>query len=449
MLYDAERGDISIAVVGDAMLSRRLRPFREPHFLQLAEILRDADVSIANLEFLFHNYEHSWQWTRGTYTRSNPKNLEELAWMGIDAVCTANNHAYDFSEGGFLTTLKHLDDIGLPHAGGGQDLDHARAPTYVDSANGRVALMSAGSTFSDISRAGSGRPDFPGRPGINALRHRKVHYVTQEVFDALRKANRELGYEAHDEASEQFGFGGHTEPIDPHTTVRFQGHEFRLADACKVETSVNKEDLEGISNWIRGAKKQADWLVYGVHCHESGTTGPFHGGSRLSPPEFLTEFAHWTIDQGCDVFAGHGPHFLRGIEIYQGKPIFYSLGNFVFQNESVTWVPPEGYRRFGLGYDQTPGDFFEARSDAGKRGFPADSVFWQSVVGVCHYRAGVLKEVRLYPIDMGFGRPISQRGRPVLAQGQVAHDILTWLQQVSAPFGTEIAIEKNGGIIRP
>jgi poly-gamma-glutamate synthesis protein (capsule biosynthesis protein) len=276
-----------------------------------------------------------------------------------------------------------------------------------------------------------------------------VHYVTPDVFDALRKANRELGYEAHDEASEQFGFSGHTEPIDPHTTVRFQGHEFRLADACKVETSVNKEDLEGISNWIRGAKKQADWLVYGMHCHESGATGGFHGGSRLSPPDFLTEFAHWTIDQGCDVFAGHGPHFLRGIEIYQGKPIFYSLGNFVFQNESVTWVPPEGYRRFGLGYDQTPGDFFEARSDAGKRGFPADSVFWQSVVGVCHYRAGVLKEVRLYPIDMGFARPIAQRGRPVLAQGQVADDILTWLQRVSEPFGTEIAIEKGVGIIRP
>ena len=89
MLYDAERGDISIAVVGDAMLSRRLRPFKEPQFLKLVEIMRQTDVSIANLEFLFHNYESSWQWTRGTYTRSDPKNLHELLWLGIDAVCTA------------------------------------------------------------------------------------------------------------------------------------------------------------------------------------------------------------------------------------------------------------------------------------------------------------------------------------------------------------------------
>ncbi|MCZ6873134.1 MAG: CapA family protein, partial [bacterium] len=196
------------------------------------------------------------------------------------------------------------------------------------------------------------------------------------------------------------------------------------------------------------AQKQADWLVYSVHCHESGATGDYHGGSKTSPPDFLIEFAHWSIDQGCDVFAGHGPHFLRGIEIYQGKPIFYSLGNFIFQNESVAWVPPEGYRRFGLNHDQTPGDFFDARSDSGKRGFPADPMFWRSVIGVCHYEARALKAVKLYPIDMGFGRPIPQRGRPVLAQGQVAHDILTWLQQVSEPFGTEIAIEGEVGMIR-
>ncbi len=449
MLYEAEHGDISIAVLGDTMISRRMRAFREPHFLKLVEILRNADVSIANLEFLFHDYESSWQWTRGTYTRSDPKNLNELKWMGIDAVLTANNHAYDFSEGGLMTTLKHLDDMDIPHAGGGKDVDQARAPAYVDSSRGRVAVMSASSTFSDISRAGPGRPDFPGRPGINALRHQKIHYVTPDVFEALHKANRELGYDEQEDAAAQFGFGGHTEEaLDKRTAVRFMGSEFRLADASTIETSVNQEDLAGIGKWIRGATKQADWLVYGVHCHESGATGEYHGGSRTSPPDFLVDFAHWSIDQGCDLFAGHGPHFLRGIEIYHGKPIFYSLGNFIFQNESVPWVPDEGYRRFGLGYDQTPGDYLDARSDSGKRGFPADAVFWQSVIGVCQYEAKELKEVKLYPIDIGFGRPIPQRGRPVLAQGHVADDILQWLKHLSEPLGTKIAIEGEVGVIR-
>ncbi len=54
----------------------------------------------------------------------------------------------------------------------------------------------------------------------------------------------------------------------------------------------------------------------------------------------------------------------------------------------------------------------------------------------------------LYPIDMGYSRPISQRGRPVLAEGQIAQEILRWLQDVSKPYGTEISIEGNVGVIR-
>ena len=153
-IYDAERRDISIAVGGDAMITRRMRAFEEPRFLKLVDILRAADVSLVNLEMLFHDYESTWQWSRNTYTRSDPRNLDELKWMGIDAVTTANNHSFDFSEGGFLTTLEHCREFDLPHAGGGRNLDEARAPAYVDSARGRVAVMSATSTFSDSSRAG-------------------------------------------------------------------------------------------------------------------------------------------------------------------------------------------------------------------------------------------------------------------------------------------------------
>ncbi len=139
---------------------------------------------------------------------------------------------------------------------------------------------------------------------------------------------------------------------------------------------------------------------------------------------------------------------MRGIEIYQNRPIFYSLGNFIFQNESVLWLPDEAYRRFNLGYDQTPGDYLDTRSGGASRAFAADPVFWRSVVAVCNYSGGGLKEVLLYPIDMGYGRPIPQRGRPVLSEGEVAQQTLTWLQDVSKPFGTEITIADGVGVIR-
>ena len=62
---------------------------------------------------------------------------------------------------------------------------------------------------------------------------------------------------------------------------------------------------------------------------------------------------------------------------------------------------------------------------------------------VCHYAGGDLKEVILHPIDLGFGRPIPQRGRPLLAEEPIARQTLQWLQQVSQPFGTEISIEEQ------
>ena len=448
MIYNAERGDISIAVGGDAMITRRMKAFEEPGFLKLVDIMRKADVSVVNLEMLFHDYESSWQWSGATYTRSDPHNLDELKWMGIDAVTTANNHSFDFSEGGFLTTLQHCKEIDLPTAGGGTDIDQARSPAYVDSAKGRVAVMSATSTFSEQSRAGAGRPDFPGRPGVNALRHDVLHHVERDVFDALHKANLELGYDDVAEATRRFGFRGNEDAIDHATEVEFLQNRFVLAEEFARRTSANSSDMTGIGNWIRGAQKQADWTMYSVHCHESGQTGEFHGATRLSPPDFLVDFAHWTIDQGCNLFAGHGPHFLRGIEIYKNRPIFYSLGNFIFQNESVLRLPDEAYRRFGLGYDQTPGDYLDTRSGGGTRAFAGDPVFWQSAVAVCNYAGGELKEVVLHPIDMGYGRPIPQRGRPVIAEGDVAQGILKWLQDVSRPYGTEIAIEGEVGYIR-
>jgi len=70
------------------------------------------------------------------------------------------------------------------------------------------------------------------------------------------------------------------------------------------------------------------------------------------------------------------------------------------------------------------------------------------VVAVCNYAGGELKEIVLHPIDMGHGRPIAQRGRPVIAEGDMAQRTLAWLRDVSKPYGTEITIEGEVGMIR-
>ena len=449
MAYEAEAGDISIALVGDSMINRRLTGFREPEYLAMVELLQSADLSLTNLETQINEFEPSWaQKPNSVSWQVGPESsLDDLKWMGFSAMNVANNHSYDYSEQGFQTTLRHLHERGIATFGGGSNLDEARAPALLDLPNGRVAVMGGSTTFSDQSQAGAARPDFPGKPGINALHHERVHHVPKEALDALRAAKEGLGYKEYDLAHRAFHphrYGTY----DDTTEVSLLGETFRLADDYDITTSFSAEDMAGIEGWIRSARETADWLIYSVHCHESGRTGEIFEVHRESPPDFLVEFAHWTIDQGCSLFVGHGPHILRGIEIYQGKPILYSLGNFIFHNETVQRQPEPAYRRQQLDYTSTPGDWSAARSGHGAYGFPATPVFFRSVVAVCNYSGGELEEVRLHPIELGFGQPTSQRGRPTLATPEVGAEILAWLQRVSEPFGTRIDVEDGVGVIR-
>ncbi|MCZ6636985.1 MAG: CapA family protein [Alphaproteobacteria bacterium] len=446
MRYDSEQGNVTITLTGDAMITRGMRAFQEPQFLGLLELFRGSDITVSNLEMLFHHFEMSWHYKgAASFQVCDPRYLADLRWMGMDVVTTATNHAFDYGEEGFLTTLRHCEEAGLLQAGGGRHLDQSRAPAYLDTRGGRVAVMATTSTFSEESRSGPGRADFPGKPGVSTLRHDIVHHVPADFLDSLREAKRELGYDAREQSMRrQRGLAADSKSADVH----FLGGRFEAANEFAVKTACNNEDLESIAKWMRGAKKQADWLVFAMHCHESGASEEWHGQTSTQPPDFQMEFAHFTIDNGADAFVSHGTHYLRGIEIYQGKPIFYSLGNFIFQNETVEWVPQAAYDGFGLGAEDTPGDWGWGRSKGGKHGHAANPVFYRSAVSECRFENNELKEVWLHPVDLGFGRPIGQRGRPVLAEGEVAEEVLSWLQRVSEPFGTEIKVKGNKGVIR-
>lgn len=451
MVYEADYGNISIALTGDAMINRRMSTFRESAFLKLVELLRGADATIANLEQGFHEWEMGYGSVgNSSFQVSHPSNLAELKWMGVNAVSTAMNHAWDYGAAGLLATMLNCKRYELPQAGSGMNLGEARAPVFLDTPRGRVAFMSASSMawVPETAFAGPGRPDFQGKPGINVLRNRAVYLVPEAEFEQIDRLRNGLKEDEEDEARRRFQPNA-PDPVDHEREIHFMGRVFRRSDHFGMETSCNKDDLGGIGSWIGGARKAADRVVYGVHFHESAFAGEFHGGSRIGPPDFMIEFAHFAIDQGCDIITGHGSHFLRGIELYQGRPIFYSLGNFIFENETVQRVPGPAYSALQLGDEATPGDWGLARSGGEQYGFAANPVFYRTVVPVCEYVAGELNEIRLYPVDLGFGRPMSQRGRPVMAAPEIASTILDWLREVSEPFGTHIEIEGSVGVIRP
>ena len=111
-------------------------------------------------------------------------------------------------------------------------------------------------------------------------------------------------------------------------TLNFGGRRYVAGPKPGTRTEPNKQDVEEIARVVKSASALADIVIVSLHCHESGA-------NRSVPADFIPIFAKAVIDAGADVFVGHGPHVLRGIEIYKGKPIFYSLSNFIFQNETA------------------------------------------------------------------------------------------------------------------
>ena len=451
MPYEAEKGNFMLALAGDTMLTRKLIPFKEEKFLRLREILRGADAAFANLEGTVHAWDEGTPGiTQGTFMTTDPKLLEDLKWLGINMVSCANNHAFDYGEDGVLANLRHLDAAALAHAGTGKNLAEARAPGYLDTPNGRVGLIATTATFRPWNQAGEQRPDLRGRPGINPLGFQTRYHVDAAAFEQVKRISRELGFAKSDERARKHFYSDKEIPDAKSAELGLLGNRYLLGEGFSIETQANERDLQDNLRWIREARRQSDWLVVSAHCHEFGGASLLTASTRAELEEtadFVTKFAHQTIDEGADVFVGHGSHFPMGIEIYRGKPIFYSVGNFVFQNETVGFFPADAYERFDLDLKATPSDFLDARTAGGKKGHPSDPAYWENMFAVCKFEAKKLLEIRIFPIDQGFGRPRPQRGRPVLADGEVANRVIERVTRLSRRYGTKISNRDGIGVI--
>jgi poly-gamma-glutamate capsule biosynthesis protein CapA/YwtB (metallophosphatase superfamily) len=416
----------TIAATGDSLMTMHVARSEDPGFGALIHLLRSADVRFANLEGTLHEFQGFPQAASGgTYVCGHPRLLDDLKAMGFNLYSAANNHMVDWGEGGLFATMQTLEQAGVVYAGIGRHLQEARSPRYLETAAGRVALLAVTSTFPPHAPAGEQRPDCQGRPGVNPLRFNEVVNVDAGTLAQLTDLNRRLGLGASREVRIGLGF---ERPDPPGITTLFD-RKFRVGDPPGIQTEPHAGDLEGNLAWIRDARRQAEWVVVSVHAHE------MRGGEREQPAEFITVFCRQAVEAGADIVLGHGPHLLRGIEVYRGKPIFYSLGNFIFQNETVQRQPADFYERLGLPPTATPADLFDARGARG--GFTADPRYWESVLAVCRFAGGAVEEIRLYPVTLGHGLPRSLRGAPRQAPEAVGRSIIERVRRLSPDVGIE------------
>ena len=202
------------------------------------------------------------------------------------------------------------------------------------------------------------------------------------------------------------------------------------------QTSVNlvpdAADIAAILAQVGRAREQAEVVVLSVHSHEPSNDSD-------EPAEFFRALARQAIDAGAALVVGHGPHRLRGVEVYKGGGILYSVGNFLYQPEGqspATDPYDAGIDMYSLATG-IPGGTTASRFGV------ASEEWWEGAVAVATFEAGALRSLQVHPVDLGWDLPAGRRGIPRKPIAPRAVKILERLAGLSQPYDTTIRIE-NG-----
>lgn len=425
----------TLAAVGDMIVARPVSAIEDEGFLETSRILRDADAAFGNMEGTLIDIRHFEGYPAGENGGGPSIGVLEIAKdlraMGIRLVSRANNHTTDFGIEGMRQTDKTLDEAGIVHAGTGENRDLARAASFLDTPRGRVGIVSMASTFTPMSTSTMPLGEMPWRPGLNALRTTEWKLVTREMFENLREIRDAQPKGSSEEWTVTL------KSLKPDELDLFDVF-YRSSDHVGFSYDMDPTDLSEILASIRQGKENSDFMIATIHTHEPGNWSD-------TPPDFLVKLAHDAIDAGADEFIGHGPHQLRGIEIYKGKPIFYSLGNYFFELDQQEPAGRDQYETLGL--DPLKVTDHEVNKIYLNKWFNSE-IWYTSVIAVSKFEHGQVSEIRLYPLELGFTMRGADRGVPRMASPVAAQAILERLQKLSQPLHTDIKIDHNIGIIR-
>jgi poly-gamma-glutamate capsule biosynthesis protein CapA/YwtB (metallophosphatase superfamily) len=362
--------EITITLTGQSMIRGDTR-IDAPDAVPAITSLLEGDVAFTNFEAAVFDPSKGQTMRDGRFASPSGA-MEALKSFGFNLLSLSNNHSFDIDVRGIVATLEAAERLGVGHAGTGREMHAANETTVVQTHKGSVALVSFASGLVSNGRATETSP------GVNELRI--------------------------------------------------------------IGTTPHADDVERILQRVREAKGAADIVVVSHHNHHyPGVERPSDFKqlllsqlpARLAPPDWLEPWARRLVDTGADVVAMHGPPFLHGMEVYKGKPIFYSLGNFIFQ------VPPESIHL-------------------------EEPIMWESVVAHVDFEGDKLKAIRFQPITMnkvgkGFPNPHDEfdvnqyhrtRGLPKPATGPQARFLLERFAQLSECYGTQLVIDGARAALR-
>jgi poly-gamma-glutamate capsule biosynthesis protein CapA/YwtB (metallophosphatase superfamily) len=417
---------------GDALIMDRIPP-DHAGFEPIAKYIQRGDARITNLETVISNYDcFASAYCGGIWLNASPDVLDDLIAYGFNMYAWANNHTMDYAYDGLISTKRALESKGLAHAGAGLSLYEAAKPVSLNTRNGRVAMISQCSTFVDAARAGNPNTGIPARPGLNPLRFSIQYVITEEQMKCLKEIAETTGMNGRINISRAQGYT----LLPPEGSFAFGGILLREGNnPCKI-TKPNETDMRRTEESIRSALLVNDYVVVCMHSHE------VKGKLDTEPDYFFEEFSHRCIDAGATAILGTGTHQLKGIEIYKGKPIFYSLGNFIFQSDYAERQPADFNERYGFPSNYTAEQGVYERNAGRTRGLHVDPIYFRAIIPYWEMNGNKLVKVELLPIDLGFKLPVGRQGIPIPADPRM---VVEELQTVSKAYGTDFQV--SGGVI--
>ncbi len=274
----SQRGGVTLLLAGDTNLQNRSNPAEV--FAHVLPTLKAADVLFGHLESPFSmpssdpaapDIPHKNGWRH-----SDPAMVEGFVAAGFAAVGCASNVMYGRQT--ILKSLSTLDASGIGHCGAGRNWEEARRPAVVERRGVRFGFLSYTSVFWPVGHAAG--PDTPGVATIKAI----------------------TAYQPSPRALEMPG----APPL--------------------VITMPDPIELGAMERDVRRLREQVDVMV--ISCH-------WGVSSSNLVMDYQRAVGRAAINAGADIVIGHHPHVVQGIEVWQGRPIFYSLGNFAYDWEKM------------------------------------------------------------------------------------------------------------------
>ncbi len=367
---DNSSGDVVFFAAGDVGPSRA-----EPDsiFRHVAPALKTGDLAFCQLEPVLTR--------RGTplpqarlAMRADPDGARAIRAAGFDVVSFASNHCMDWGQDGFFDTLDALAGQGLAVIGAGRNLAEASKVTLKECRRTRIAFLGYNSILPQGYWAESNRP------GCAPLR---AHTLYEQIE--------------------------HDQPGTP----------------CRIHTLAHRGDLAAMREGIRSAREQADVVVVSIHW-----------GLHFVPAtlaDYQREMAHAAIDAGADLILGHHAHILKGVEVYRGKVIFYSLANFALESpfafaENLADRP--AHKDLTALYARTPAQSNSPMS--------ADSV--KTILVKCLIAGGAIKGVSFLPVWINaFSEPEMLRPNEPRF-----HEIVQYLREITQSQGLNATYRQDG-----